>query len=157
LRDFEDLLSGEFPATTDPRIDAIALLAPAAVSLYSEASLESITMPVIILVGSADMITPPESNAYRVYERITTGQKYRVTFTDAGHYVFVDACSPLAISFGFFDHCSDLVWDMARVHDLTDHFVTAFFREVLYADTDAAAALQPTQNDFIGVEVLAAP
>jgi hypothetical protein len=58
---------------------------------------------------------------------------------------------PLFAGMGFFEYCSDEVWDMDRAHDLTNHFVTAFLLAQLYEDADAAAALAPDAVTFPGV------
>lgn len=58
---------------------------------------------------------------------------------------------PALIALGRFEQCSDLVWDMQRAHDLTNHFATAFFLAILKDDPAALAALEPTKNEYIAV------
>jgi hypothetical protein len=55
------------------------------------------------------------------------------------------------VDVGMFWFCSDEVWDMLRAHDLTNHFVTAFFLATLKDDTEAAAALAPDAVQFPGI------
>lgn len=50
------------------------------------------------------------------------------------------------------DFCFDAVWDMTRVHDLTNHFATAFLTAELYEDEAAAAVLAPDAVQFPGIE-----
>jgi len=137
---------GLLPPTTDPRLDAFILMAPASGPTFDPASLAEIGLPGLILVGSADAVTPPERDAYLIFERLQAGEKYLADLQNGGHYLFVDECSELAVAFGLYPRCSDLVWDMARAHDLINHFATAFLLDVLKDEP----ALQET--DFIGVE-----
>jgi hypothetical protein len=53
---------------------------------------------------------------------------------------------------GMYVVCSDSVWDMDRVHDLTNHFVTAFLLAELKGDAEAAKALAPENVSFTGVK-----
>lgn len=46
--------------------------------------------------------------------------------------------------------CSDAVWDMARAHDLINHFTTAFLLAELKGDAEAAA-LAPEKITFPGI------
>ena len=151
LRGLDSTPSGDWPATSDPRISAIVLLAPAGANSFSMASLGDIEIPSLFIVGSADTVTPAEREAYVMHGAIGSEQKTLLTLENAGHYIFVDACIPLAISFDLFDSCSDPVWDMARVHDLTNHATTAFLRDALLDDPLAADALLPENMDFVGV------
>ncbi len=142
---------GLWPETADSRVDAMVLLAPAGGMFFGEAGLSSVTIPSLIIVGSQDGSTIPEENAYPMYELISSTDKTLVTLDNADHYIFVDECSELAINFGLFDSCSDLVWDMNRAHDLINHFTTAFFLSVLKGDETAGEALLAENVDFRGV------
>ncbi len=151
LRGLDSVPEGLWPATTDPRIKALVPLAPAAAPLFGEHGLAAVSIPTMILVGSADDVTVPENDAYVMYEQISSPDKALVVFENAGHYVFVFECTDVAIRFGFFDRCSDDVWDMQRAHDLTNHMVTAFLLATINGNVDAAGMLEPELVDFIGV------
>jgi len=142
---------GFFPATTDPRIRAIVPLAPSSGQIFGERGAAPITIPMMIIVGSADRATIPERDSYPVYQAVSSPEKALVVLENAGHYVFVERCTPLVIRLGLYGQCSDLVWDMDRAHDLTYHFATAFFLTTLKGDSAARAALAPSENVFTGV------
>jgi predicted dienelactone hydrolase len=146
---------GAWPATTDSRVKAVVAMAPWNGPILGGGGLDHVAVPVMILVGSADSVTPPERDAYAIYNQIASEERTLVTFENADHYIFVDSCWELAIRLGFFDRCSDQVWDMARVHDLTNHFATSFLLSVLYGDAAARQALAPDAIDFRGVEYVA--
>jgi len=141
-----------FPPTTDPRIAAVVLLAPAGATTFSVESLEAVELPVMTIVGSADSTTPPETQANVIHEGIGSDQKILITLENAGHYVFVDKCNDLALAFDLFGSCSDLVWDMDRAQDIVNHYTTAFFRSVLLGDDAATAILDTDQDAFVGVD-----
>jgi predicted dienelactone hydrolase len=138
--------AGTWEATSDARIKAVVALAP-----WNAPSLnfDEITAPTLIIVGTGDAVTIPERDAYTVYANITA-PKALLTLDHAGHYIFIDECPPVFTSVNIFDECADVVWDMPRAHDLTNHAATAFFLAQLTDDDNAAAAL--TQIEFPGVE-----
>jgi len=142
---------GIFPPTTDPRIKAIAPLAPLSQEIFGEPAGADIRLPMMLMVGSQDQSTPPEQNAYPIYESVSSTPKAMVVFENAGHYIFVDKCPPLLIQMGRFELCSDRVWDMDRAHDLINHFATAFFMYTIKGDQTALAALDPAEVKFTGL------
>ncbi|MDX2075590.1 MAG: glutaminyl-peptide cyclotransferase [bacterium] len=142
---------GAWDKLTDPRIKAVVALAPWNAPIIS---IDPSTPypPTLIIVGSADSVTPPQRDASQFYAMLPSETTTYVEFANADHYIFVDTCNDQAIQFGFFDSCSDDVWDMGRVHDLTNHFVTTFLLDELKGDTDAQSAR--LEDDFQGVTIL---
>jgi predicted dienelactone hydrolase len=120
--------------------------------MFGTDGLASLSAPVMIIVGTEDRTTPADENGIPAYESVASSQKALALLQLAGHYVFVEKCIPLIITLGRFNQCSDLVWDMDRAHDLTNHLATAFFLAVLYDDPTARAALSADAVDFVGVE-----
>lgn len=78
----------------DPRIKSFILIAPALGQAITDESLLRIKAPVLILFGDADTIVPPAANAERIASKIRTS-KFQ-SFKGAGHYVFLNECSPKA-------------------------------------------------------------
>jgi predicted dienelactone hydrolase len=152
LRGIEAPADDLFPPTRSDQIQAMILYAPASGLSLSPESISSITIPSLVIVGSGDEVTPAESNANPTYEQLGSSQKILMTFANGGHYLFLQSCPPLAISFGLFDQCSDDVWDMARAHDLTNQATVAFFLATLAGDETAQAALAPDQMSFPGID-----
>jgi predicted dienelactone hydrolase len=145
---------GVWPATTDKRIKAVIPLAPASAPVFGKTGLASITIPTMILVGSKDQSTIPERDAYPAYEWVGSKRKALGVLENGGHYLFVQNCPALAITLNLFWGCSDLVWDMDRAHDLSNHLATAFLLETLKGDKDAATTLRAVE--FIGVRFTSA-
>jgi predicted dienelactone hydrolase len=133
----------------DPRIKALVVMAPAV--RLGEVDVTPIEIPTLVLVGSADNITPADTNADRVYDEIASELKAQVTFENGGHSLFIEACPQIAYTLGLGALCSEPVWDLDRAHDLINHFTTAFLLDVLTENEQAAGALSPSAVDIIGV------
>ncbi|MEQ8674413.1 MAG: alpha/beta fold hydrolase [Aggregatilineales bacterium] len=143
---------GAFPIYADPRIRATIAYAPWNYPILDHTALETHSTPTMIFGGTADDTTPPLRDAFEIYASLDSAPKTLITLENAGHYVYVDECWQTAITFGFYASCSDAVWDMARVHDLINHFTTAFLLTELYEHDTARAALDPANVSFIGVD-----
>ena len=141
---------GLWPATTDPRIQAVLAMAPWNGPIFGETGLADVSVPALIMVGSADSSTVPERDAVPMYRALGSEHKALAVFDHAGHSIFINECNDFMREFGLFSSCSDEVWDMARVHDLVNHTATAFLKAVLQDDREAASALAAI--DFAGVE-----
>ncbi|NSL86877.1 hypothetical protein ECE50_008550 [Chitinophaga sp. Mgbs1] len=70
----------------DKRIKAVFALAPAIGRGFPPASLQPVTTPVCIVVGDADMVTPPAANAV-MYARGIKGAQLTVLPGEAGHFI----------------------------------------------------------------------
>jgi predicted dienelactone hydrolase len=153
LRGLDGTPDGLWPPTTDPRIKAVVALAPWNAPILGAAGLAKVTIPSMIMVGSADSTTYPPRDAYTAFTDVSSAEKHLVVFENAEHLLFANACTPM-MERSYFDSCSDAVWDMDRAHDLIDHMAAAFLLATFYDDADAAAALQPDAVDFTGVVYL---
>lgn len=134
--------------TTDERIKAIVPLAPSSVTYFGEAGLANITVPTLLMAGTSD---PLLSDAHLAYESVASDEKYLIEFENAGHFIFFVSCNQQMLDLDFHYACSDQVWDMARAHDLINHFSTAFFVRFLQGDDSASTVLTAEAAQFIGV------
>ena len=153
LQGLEAVPSGLWPATVDPRIDAVVTFAPET-RVFGEAGIAAVHIPTMVLLGSNDTVLPPELSTFAAYEHLGSSQKALVVFGGADHLLFIHPCSAgsWTLSPDWFSWCSDPVWDMDRAHDLINHFATAFLLATLKGDTEAAAALSPDAVSFPGIE-----
>jgi predicted dienelactone hydrolase len=151
VRGTDNAPEGLWAPTTDSRIKALVPLAPGGIQLFGEEGVAGVQLPMLIIVGAGDTVTPPEDDAFVLFEEAQSPEKYLIVLEHANHYIFVDECGELALRLGFFESCSDDVWDMARAHDLINHFATAFLRVQLYDDAEAAQALDSETVDFPAV------
>jgi predicted dienelactone hydrolase len=81
----------------DSRVKAIFAMAPAIGVGYTDASLNAIHVPVAIVAGWADDITPVVTNAERFARQIPTAT-LTVLPGKVGHATFGSLCTPAAIS-----------------------------------------------------------
>ena len=147
--DLDDVPPGPLPPISDPRVKAVVLLAPWNAPLFDPVGLD---VPGLVLVGSLDETAPAARDANVFFERFSGQPRALVMFQNAGHFIFVEACSEFTAAMGLFGLCSDAVWDLPRAHDLTNHLTTAFLRATLYDDPAALDALHPDQVDFPGLD-----
>lgn len=111
----------------DPRIRAAFLLAPVGANALSAESLRRIEVPVAIVVGEADRLAAPATNA-RAMAAAIADARLRIV-PDAGHYVFLARCGEAALQrLGLL--CRDAApVDRAAVHrDAADEAVAFFTR-----------------------------
>ncbi len=142
-----------WPDWSDERVDAVIGLAPWVGSL-SEASLQTLKVPTLLMIGSSDTAAGPIYRPFQPYQKIAAERKAEVVFENAEHLLFFSACKdvPEVVDLGLEVFCTDPVWDMERGHDLINHFATAFLLAELKDDTDAATALAPENVAFTGVQ-----
>ncbi len=145
-RGLDSIPDGLWPATTDPRIQAVIALAPWNVPVFGAEGVAAIDIPIMVQVGSGDTTTPPARDAYAAYANASSADKALVVYDGAGHGVFADE----------FPDGFDAVWAAEDVHPLINHFATAFLLAELTGDAEAAAALDPAAVAFDGVQYAAA-
>ncbi|NLF75473.1 MAG: hypothetical protein GX573_07225 [Chloroflexi bacterium] len=152
LAGLDPMPEGLWPSLGDPRVDAILPMAGDSY-LFDEAGLAEITMPVMALGGTMDIGTPYTWGAEPTYQFASSTQKALVGFENADHMIFGVTCdaAPFWGELDVYWACLDSVWDKARVHDLINHFTTAFLLATLKDDADAAAALAPEAIAFPGI------
>ncbi len=140
-----------WPAFDVTGVDAIVPLAPLAV-VFTSGGAKSVTVPTFMIAGSGDTLLPIDFNAAAVYKDLSSTNKSLVLFDQANHGIFANKADDYLMNHGWFDYTSDRVWDMDRVHDLTNHFTTAFLLDVLKGDKEAHAALLPDAVTLTGVD-----
>jgi predicted dienelactone hydrolase len=124
----------------DPRVDAIVPMAGDA-WLFGPVGLAEVTVPMLVIGGTADSSTPFEWGTRLAYDHVSSVQKVLVGFENAGHLVFMGSCDVAPPIVTEIQACYDMVWDTDRIHDLINHFTTAFLLATLKGDADAASFL----------------
>lgn len=153
LAGLDTVPEGLWPDWSDPRVDAIAPLAPGP-QYFGTEGLATVKVPILLFESELDWAQGLASAYYEPYTALPAGLSTHVLFRAGDHGLFLNGCGamPAWLDFGFSSFCQDRVWDANRAHDLIDHFVTAFMLAELKGDADAAAALAPDSVDFPGVE-----
>lgn len=146
--------AGLWESFGDPRVKAIIPMAGDAYH-FGEAGLSKITIPMLVIGGTADTGTPFDWGSRLAYDFAASEQKTLVGFEGAEHMIFSTPCEsqpwlqehPYAAGI-----CTDPVWDKTLALDLIHHFSTAFLIDMLKGDQAAHNALLPDAVQFPGIE-----
>jgi predicted dienelactone hydrolase len=131
----------------DQRVKAIIPIAPAASqSLLPDATLASVSVPMMVLVGTNDKTTPVDPNVTRLWSLSKNAPAYRVELVAGQHQTFTDICAyqtflptlanvPEVITktIGAFaaEGCAPGDIDAKRAAELTNSYVVRFLDHVL--------------------------
>ena len=117
---------------SDPRVKAVFAMAPALGVGDTDASLKSIRIPVYIVAGRADNVTPPATNAERIANLISTSTLTLLPGM-VGHATFGSLCTPAGIKspdWGSWVCHDEEGVNRARVHEQTEELALPFFQSV---------------------------
>lgn len=88
----------ELPTTgyilRDPRVKAAIAVNPITSSVFGEASMSQIAIPVMIVSGSADTIAPTLAEQIRPFSWLTTPDKYLAVIVGATHFSTIGEAAP---------------------------------------------------------------
>lgn len=111
----------------DKRIKKVFAIAPALGSGFTKPGLSKIKVPVFIVIGQADKVTPLMTNAQR-YANFIKGARLTVLPGGVGHYTFLAECN--AHGKAVVDICRDAESiDRAMVHQQVAQLAFDFFEQ----------------------------
>ena len=122
----------EFEASIDPRIKVIVAFAPWGMQrgVWNAEGLASIKIPSLFVAGSKDDISGYEDGTKAIYEGAVNSERYLLTYIDARHNTAPNPPPAEALEPGRpideYLRYADSVWDMRRINNINQHFVTAF-------------------------------
>jgi predicted dienelactone hydrolase len=123
----------DFRQNFDPGIKAGFAVAPwgMAAGVWNPDDLQGIEVPSFCLAGSVDVTAGYEDGARAIYENAIKGDRYLLTYVNAGHHAGAPIPAPTEIlssdDQSGASHCTDPVWNSVRMNNIMDHFATAFF------------------------------
>ena len=114
-------------AATNPMIDAVVVFAPAETNPSAVAVGENIQVPVLVVSGSADGVTPPDTQHFPLYNS-TTGAPCRAfaSLLDGGHCGFADQgtiCDIGELGFSGLTHAEQLQLSLGLMVPWLDAFL----------------------------------
>lgn len=122
----------EFEKSIDPRIKVIVAFAPWGMQrgVWNAEGLAGIKIPSLFVAGSLDDISGYENGTKAIYEGAINSERYLLTYIDARHNTApnpapIEAYAP-GLPIDEYLRYSDSVWDMRRINNVNQHFVTAF-------------------------------
>ena len=149
--------SGRPGIPADGRIKAVLGLA-AWTEPLSDAELEAVEVPTMLLSGTLDTTTTISDNTERAWSLIPGRPFYRIDITGAGHQSFTDTClyqelararpdAPAALV-SFIDElataaCEPRFLAIGTAHELVTRYGIAFLEAYVAGDTSATAWLTP--------------
>ncbi len=125
--------SKAYESFTDDRIKAFVALAPwgMANDVWDEKGLAGLKTPTFFVSGSEDDISMYENGVKAIYEGAVNSNRYLLTYINARHNVApnppAEATMAPGLNIDEYLRYADSVWDMRRINNVNQHFVTAFF------------------------------
>jgi predicted dienelactone hydrolase len=122
-------------AATDRRFKAALALAPAV-----PADQDPIPIPLMVLVGEVDSLTPVDTDAVPSYG-LGTGHRYLVEFLRTGHCAFIPGCIEQFCGAG----CGPDYLEFGEANALVLRYSVPVLQRYLKGDRAAGRALRPDQ------------
>ncbi len=122
-----------YQKSIDPRIKAFVALAPwgMANGVWDANGLAGLKTPTFFVSGSQDDISMYENGVKAIYEGAVNSDRYLLTYINARHNVAPNPPANATLKEGLdideYLRYADSVWDMRRINNINQHFVTAFF------------------------------
>lgn len=122
----------EFEASIDPRIKAVVAFAPWGMQrgVWNAEGLAGIKIPSLFVAGSKDDISGYEKGTKAIFEGAVNSDRYLLTYLNARHNVAPNPPPAESLEEGRhideYLRYADSVWDMRRINNINQHFVTAF-------------------------------
>ena len=139
----------------DPRIKAVALMAPAT-ELLDEDRLKALDVPTLTITGTKDITTSIDDNVERLWELGMARPFYRIDLQDAAHQTFTDVCFyqqelpkieavPQAltdlVAEKATEACAPGLLDVPKGQAIANTFIVSFFETELAGTTDYETVL----------------
>ncbi|PWL38913.1 dienelactone hydrolase [Flagellimonas aquimarina] len=144
--------SEAYKNSIDPRIKAFVALAPwgMANGIWDANGLAGLKTPTLFVAGSEDDISGYEKGIKAIYEGAVNSDRYLLTYINARHNVAPNPPASATMKPGLhideYLRYADSVWDMRRINNVNQHFITAFlgihlkdadYQEYLNVEPDA--------------------
>lgn len=145
--------NAEFEASTDPRIKAVVAFAPWGMTrgVWNTDGLAGIKIPSLFVAGSKDDISGYEKGTKAIFDGAVNSDRYLLTYVNARHNVAPNPPPAESLQPGLhideYLRYADSVWDMRRINNINQHFVTAFLGIHLKSQTDYSKFLNVKDKD----------
>ncbi|TXN35722.1 dienelactone hydrolase [Flagellimonas hymeniacidonis] len=151
--DSRGMSNESYKSSADPdKITAFVALAPwgMANGVWDAEGLAGLKTPTLFVAGSEDDISGYEKGIKAIYEGSLNSDRYLLTYVNARHNVApnppVEATMMEGLHIDEYLRYADSVWDMRRINNINQHFITAFlgihlkgmdYQEYLNVEPDA--------------------
>lgn len=122
----------DYKLSRDERIRAVVAFAPWGMerNVWDAEGLKGLNVPTLFIAGSQDDISGYEKGTKAIYMGAVNADRYLLTYRDARHNVApnpppIESLRP-GLNINEFYHYADPVWDLKRINNINQHFVTVF-------------------------------
>ncbi|MEB2774458.1 dienelactone hydrolase [Algoriphagus sp. D3-2-R+10] len=142
----------EFEASIDPRIKAVVAFAPWGMQrgVWNAEGLAGIKIPSLFIAGSKDDISGYEEGIKAIYDGAVNSERYLLTYINARHNVAPNPAPAESLDsarhIDEYLRYADSVWDMRRINNINQHFVTAFLSFYLKGEEDYKSYLDVKED-----------
>ncbi len=122
----------DYQKQRDPRIKAIVALAPWGMTqgVWNAEGLQGLRTPTFFIAGSEDDISGYEKGIKAIYEGAVNADRFLLTYKNARHNVAPNPPPAASLAPGLhideYYRYADPNWDMRRINNINQHFITAF-------------------------------
>lgn len=139
---------GLWPSMGDSRVDAILPISSNAY-LFGEEGLAQVTVPTMLLGGTADTSAPWDWSTGLAYDNVSSVSLTQVALEGAEHFIPVTTCDHMPWTENlpedfYYYVCEDPAWDKPDALTIINQLSTAFLLSNLADNTDARASLDPS-------------
>lgn len=135
-------MNAKLPNEQQP--DAVILMAPwgaqAPFRVWSDSALSDVTAPTLTIGGDHDDVSNYSDGIRRVFEQMTSSNRYLLTYRLARHNIAADPVyqysDALKQTFPAIESSAEPVWRTERINAINQHFVTAFLDYHLKGEAD---------------------
>lgn len=124
--------SEAYKKSVDPRIKVMVAFAPwgKQMGVWDSTGLAGIEIPSLFVSGSQDDISMYENGVKSIFEGAINSDRYLLTYLNARHNVAGNPPPVEALEAGLdineYLRYGDSVWDVRRINNINQHFITAF-------------------------------
>ncbi|MEB2782241.1 dienelactone hydrolase [Algoriphagus sp. C2-6-M1] len=142
----------EFEASIDPRIKVVVAFAPWGMQrgVWNAEGLAGIKIPSLFIAGSKDDISGYEEGIKAIYEGAINSERYLLTYINARHNTAPNPAPAESLDsarhIDEYLRYADSVWDMRRINNINQHFVTAFLGFYLKGEEDYKSYLDVKED-----------
>lgn len=130
----ESRVSGNaaYEASMDERIKAIVAFAPWGMQrgAWDADGLKGIKIPTFIVAGDQDDVSGYEDGVKAIYDGIENAEKFMLVYQNARHNVAPNPPPSASYAPGLdlneYYHYAEPVWDLRRINNINQHFLTVF-------------------------------
>lgn len=119
-------------APPDARIKAVVAFAPwgMARGAWDSTGVAGLRIPTFFIAGDQDDVSGYEDGIKALYEGSTNTERFLLTYVNARHNVAPnpppDAATTSGANLNDYMHYAEPAWDLRRINNINQHFVTAF-------------------------------